>query len=227
MIKMFSKDSNKMARVLALLLSALVVFSGCSKREQKGTEELKGSDSDVSISENQGSSDSEQRGSSSDQEELTDNTSETQEITQIGTKLSWTLPNEFSIQKSDAGWLAISEDEGVAYTCKVFNLVKEDTGYDEGNRVSDTMLKSRLFELSSTKQYQVQDPSVVKIKVADQTGFKMSGEYEVAEQRYQLEAIILQFDNDLVLVTGTKQYYADFDLNSGLNSIAVSQNIYY
>lgn len=122
------------------------------------------------------------------------------EIPLVSTRLSWDIPESIQMYQTENGFAGQNEDSSIGILCRRESLFKLHNGYTSGDRVSEDVLKSRLYEFAfGSEKYSMSNPNLFKVQVDGQIGFWFRSDYSMGDRTGKLQALSIQFDDDIVV----------------------------
>ena len=208
-------------------MAAMVcAMSGCSKRDK----ETSTSDSPViNVTQTDGT-DSSSNGNADSQDENQAQSGEDEgPITVMlkGTKFSWVVPEGFNCKQNSKGFAGVHEEEKAAIYGKRLSLNVIDSEYSQGNRIPTDVLKSRVWDLAFTAEYQVTEGQVRDIAVDGQNGILFEGSYQTSDgSNCKMSVFAMQYDNDVVMVVLSQDADSTINAFDVLNTVSISKVIH-
>lgn len=217
-----------MKRVLVSILAVCIILSlaGCKDKDKSKSE------SDVTVSEissesNGTDDDSNDSGGASSDSEDSEDKNKLVMIPLVSTRLSWEIPGTIEISQTENGFAGKNEDDTIGLLCRRENLFKLHESYESGARVSEDILKSRLYEFAfGDESYTITDTSLFKVQVDGQTGFWFKADYSMGNYDGKLQALSIQFDDDIVVLAAVYDGMESSTVDAIFNSVGAHKEIF-
>lgn len=215
-----------------LVLLSLASFTACGKDKEdpevmSGTAGQVGVTSEVVSSGNtKDETDNKTDTSNTESEEPSDEL-DSNKVTLVGTKFSWELPDGFEKSSDSKGFLCIDEDNETAIMGRRLNLASFESEYSKVKRVTNEILKSRVYDLVFTEAYSVKEGQIRNIAVDNQEGVLFEGTFQTtegSEGKYSIFA--MQHDSDLIFVMVSQGINSNINAFNILNTVSVSESIH-
>lgn len=145
---------------------------------------------------------------------------EVMEAALLGTRLCWEIPDGYKACQTDDGFIVIHDGREIGFAVRRMGLgsTKE---YNAEARVKDDLLQSTLVDMLDTFE-ETSNITTIRIAIDGQDGFLTTGEYD--EDR-SLMLICMQFDSDIVLLTGVSPQDTVTELESAVNAVKVLKTL--
>lgn len=148
------------------------------------------------------------------------------EIPLVSTRLSWDIPDSITMYQTDNGFAGQNEDASIGVLCRRESLFKLHNGYSAGDRVSEDVLKSRLYEFAfGNDKYEMSNPNLFKVQVDGQIGFWFRSDYSMNGYTGKMQALSIQFDDDIVVFAAVYDESQSDVVDAVFNSVGTHSDI--